>query len=147
VKRNGGAAGKGGGRPDIAPEQLRYAAWLQWSGWIGMTSLVIAFIVYATGALAPLISFDQLPQAWRLPAGEMLQLTGQSPGWGWVRLLDRGDVINLVGIGFLASCSAAPLLAVVPIYLKRGDRVFAILCLLQVAVLIMAASGIVRLGH
>jgi hypothetical protein len=147
VKRIKGPAGGSGASPDIDPEQLRYAVWLQWSGWIGLASLVIAFVVYATGLLAPLIGFDQLPHAWRLPAGEMLQWAGQSPGWGWVRLLDRGDVLNLVGIGFLATCSAAPLLAVVPIYLKRGDRVFAILCLFQVAVLILAASGIVKPGH
>ena len=133
--------------PAAAEEQVRYATWLQWSGWIGLLSLVGTFLLYATGMLAPVISFEQLPHVWSLSAAQLLHETGQSPGWAWLRLLDRGDVLNLVGIALLASCSAAPLLAVVPIYLRRGDRVFAILCLLQVAVLVLAASGVVSAGH
>jgi hypothetical protein len=131
----------------IAPEQLRYASWLQWGGWLGFASLVVAFAVHATGMLEPLIAHAHLPRAWLMPAGEMLRSTGQSPGWGWVRLLDRSDILNLAGIALLASCSAAPLLSVVPIYLRRGDRIFAALCLLQVAVLALAASGLVHVGH
>jgi hypothetical protein len=134
-------------RSDVAPEELRYARWLQWGGWTGLASLVVAFFVYATELLAPVISFDRLPQMWRLPAGEMLQATGQSAGWAWIQLVDRGDVLNLLGIALLASCSAVPLLSVVPIYLRRGDRVFAVLCLAQVAVLVLAASGLVSAGH
>ncbi len=132
---------------EIAPEQLRYANWLQWGGSLGLASLVLAFIVHATGMLEPLIAHAHLPRAWLMPASEMLRSTGQSPGWGWVRLLDRSDILNLAGIALLASCSAAPLLAVVPMYLKRGDHTFAALCLLQVAVLALAASGLVHVGH
>jgi hypothetical protein len=133
--------------PAAAEEQLRYATWLHWGGWMGLLSLVGTFLLYATGMLTPVISFEQLPHVWGLPAAQLLHETGQSAGWAWLRLLDRGDVLNLVGIALLASCSAAPLLAVVPIYLRRGDRVFAILCLLQVAVLVLAASGVVNAGH
>lgn len=131
----------------IAPEQLRYANWLQWCSLLGLASLVVAFIVHATGMIEPLIAHAHLPRMWLMPAGDMLRSTGQSPGWGWVRLLDRSDILNLAGIALLASCSAAPLLAVVPIYLKRGDRIFAALCALQVAVLALAASGLVHVGH
>ncbi|MCX8115658.1 MAG: hypothetical protein N3D71_11395 [Burkholderiaceae bacterium] len=131
----------------IPPEQLRYAAWLYWGSSLGLALLVIAFIVHAVGMLEPLIPHADLPRAWTMPAAEMLRSTGQSPGWGWVRLLDRSDILNLAGIALLSSCSAAPLLAVVPIYLKRRERLFAALCVLQVAVLALAASGLVRVGH
>jgi hypothetical protein len=148
MKNGGVAADQQGNEPVIiAPEQLRYALWLQWGGSVGLVLLIISFVAYVMGLSAPLISVDQLPGAWRLPADELLRVTAQTPGWGWVRLLDRGDVRNLVGIGLLASCSAAPLLAVVPIYLRRGDRIFATLCVLQVTVLALAASGLVGSGH
>ncbi|MEW5880710.1 MAG: DUF1634 domain-containing protein [Pseudomonadota bacterium] len=129
------------------PEQVRYAAWLHWGSSLGLALLVIAFVVHATAMLEPLIPHPDLPRAWTMSAAEMLRSTGQSPGWGWVRLLDRSDILNLAAIALLASCSAAPLLAVVPIYLKRRERLFAALCLLQVAVLALAASGLVRVGH
>ncbi len=147
MKRNIGEAIANGPQVEIAPEQLRYAVWLQWGGWLGLASLVLAFLVHLTGILEPLIENELLPQAWAMPAAEMLRSTGQSPGWGWVYLLDHSDILNLVGIALLASCSAAPLAAVVPIYLKRGDRVYATLALFQVAVLALAASGLVHVGH
>lgn len=147
MKRDVAAAVADKPKAQIAPEQLRYAAWLQWGGSLGLASLVLAFVVHLTGILDPLIENALLPQAWAMPASEMLRSTGQSPGWGWVRLLDRSDMLNLAGIALLASCSAVPLLAVVPIYRKRGDRIFAALCVLQVAVLALAASGLIHVGH
>jgi hypothetical protein len=53
----------------------------------------------------------------------------------------------MLGIAILSGCSALPLLAVTGIYLRRGDRLFAALCLLQVAVLVLAASGLIAPGH
>jgi len=133
--------------PYIAPEQLRYAALLQWGGWTGLALLAITFVAYVAGLLPRLISVDQLPQMWRLPADELLRATGQSPGWAWLRLLDHGDVLNVLGIALLAGCSVVPLLAIVPTYLRRGDRIFAVLCVLEVAVLALAASGLIGAGH
>lgn len=147
MKRDIEAVVGGASTARIPPEQLRYAAWLHWGSSLGLALLVIAFVVHATGVLEPLIAHADLPRAWTMPAAEMLRSTGQAPGWGWVRLLDRSDILNLVGIALLASCSAAPLLAVVPIYLKRRERLFAALCILQVAVLALAASGLVHVGH
>jgi hypothetical protein len=135
------------GRPYIPTEQLRYAELLQWGGWAGLALLVATFVVYVAGLLPRLIAVDELPQMWRLPADELLRATGQSPGWAWVRLLDHGDVLNVLGIALLAGCSVVPLLAIVPTYLRRGDRIFAVLCVLEVAVLAMAASGLISAGR
>jgi hypothetical protein len=36
---------------------------------------------------------------------------------------------------------------VIPIYLRRADRVYAALCILAIAVLALAASGVFMVGH
>jgi len=132
---------------DIAPEQIRYAEWLRWSGWLGLAVLVGAFGLYVTGVLPPVIPVDQLPQVWRLPWRELILQHGLQEGWSWIRSITRGDMLNMLGIAILSGCSALPLLAVTGIYLRRGDRLFAALCLLQVAVLVLAASGLIAPGH
>jgi hypothetical protein len=131
----------------IAPEQIRYAEWLRWSGWLGLAVLVGAFGLYVAGVLPPVIPVDQLPQAWRLSSRELMLQHGLQGGWSWIRSIARGDMLNMLGIAILSGCSALPLLAVTGIYLRRGDRLFAALCLLQVAVLVLAASGLIAPGH
>ena len=132
---------------DIAPEQLRYATWLHWSGWLGLTVLAGAFIVYVTGIVPPAIPVERLPELWKLSSQEFKQLHGLEGGWHWIARLYRSDMLNVLGIAILAGCSALPLLAVTPIYLRRGERIYAALCLLIVAVLVLAASGLIAAGH
>ena len=132
---------------DIPPEHDRYAQWLHWSGWLGLLVLVGAFVVYATGLVAPVIPLERLPELWQLSSKDVMQLHGIKGGWNWIRALDRSDMLNVLGIAILSGCSALPLLAVTPIYLRRGDRTYAALCLLVVAVLVLAASGLITAGH
>lgn len=133
--------------PHVAPEQLRYAEWLRWSGWFGLALLVGAALLYVTGFMAPHVPVEDLPRVWTMSARELAAYVGGHGDWAWIRLLDKGDMLSLLGIAVLAGCSVLPLLAVVGIYVRRGDRLFAALCLLQVAVLVLAASGAVSVGH
>jgi hypothetical protein len=133
--------------PEVAPEQVHYAEWLRWSGWFGLGLLVAAFVVYVTGVLMPHIAVDELPRVWKLSSVALAEHVGGHANWEWARLLHKGDMLNLLGIAVLSGCSALPLLAVTGTYLRRGNRLFAVLCLLQVAVLVLAASGIVAVGH
>jgi hypothetical protein len=132
---------------DLPPEQVRYAQWLHWSGWLGLAVLAGAFLVYVTGIVAPTIPLERLPRLWHLSAEEFKQLHRLEGGWTWIRTLNRGDALNVLGIAILSGCSALPLIAVTPIYARRGDRIYAALCLLLVAVLVLAASGVIAPGH
>jgi hypothetical protein len=132
---------------NVAPEQIRYAEWLRWSGWLGLALLVVAFLLYVTGLVPPAIPLAELPHLWRLPSHELLARHGVGGGWSWVLALNRSDMLNLLGIAILSGCSVLPLLAVTGDYLRRGDRIFAALCVLQVGVLVLAASGFVAVRH
>jgi hypothetical protein len=128
-------------------EALRYALLLDWGTRIGLVVLVLGFAAYVFGFITPLVSLDQLPQLWNKPVAVYLKATGTPTGWGWLGLAGKGDMLNLVGIAILAGCSLPPLLGLIPLYIKRRDYAYAVLCAAIVLVLVLAASGILSGGH
>jgi hypothetical protein len=122
--------------------QLRYALLLEWGTRVGLAVLVFSFAGYLAGWLPAHVPPWELPALWSLPSAHFLGQTGSPTGWGWLALLDRGDMLGLAGIGVLAGCSLVALLALVPMYLAARDRAFVALCLLQCAVLMAAAWGV-----
>ncbi len=122
-------------------EQLRYARLLEAGARAGLVLLLLAFLAYGSGLLAPGVPLQRLPELWSLPLAEFLQQSGSPTGWGWLARLGQGDMLSLAGIAWLASCSLPALLALLPLYLRRGDKVYAALALAEVAVIALAASG------
>jgi len=129
------------------PEALRYALLLNWGTRIGFTVLVCSFTAYLFGLLPPHVPLDQLPAVWHHPVAVHLQLTGTPTGWDWLTLTHKGDFVNMIGIALLAGCSIPPLLAVIPLFIKRRDFAYAFICALIAGVLVLAASGILTSGH
>lgn len=129
------------------PEQLRYAAVLDWGGRIGLVTLVLSFAAYLSGLMQAHVPPHKLPALWVHPVGRYLELTQSPTGWGWLSLIHLGDMAGLAGIALLAGSSVACLLALVPIYLARGDKAFAAICAAEVAVVALAASGWLAGGH
>lgn len=122
--------------------QLRYARLLDWGARIGMALLVASFAIYISGVLPSQVALQRLPELWNQPVARYLELTGAPTGWQWVALLQHGDVLGLLGIALLAGCSGACLLSLLPLYRRRGDRAYLVLCLAQLAVLLVAAAGV-----
>lgn len=134
--------------PVVQPvENLRYAQLLDWGTRVGLAVLVVSFAAYVLGLLEAHVPVSRLPEVWSHPVARYLELTQSPTGWGWMALIHRGDIAGLGGIVILTGCSLVCLLALVPIYLKRGDRAYAVLCLLEVAVVVLAASGVLTGGH
>jgi glucose dehydrogenase len=88
-----------------------------------------------------------MPRLWNQPVGAYLNATGQSTGWTWVALVSRSDIFNLIGISVLSGWSAVCLLAVIPLYAEQRDWPFVVLCVAEVAVLVLAASNVLAFGH
>lgn len=124
------------------PEQKHYSTLLNLGSRSGLAILVVSFVAYVTGFLPAHIPLDQLPQVWSLPSGQFILQTGAPTGWGWLGRIGEGDYAAILGIAWLSGCSLLPLLAVIPIYLGRRDRVFATICVVEIAILLLAASGI-----
>ncbi len=128
-------------------EQLHYARLLDWGNRIGLLVLIATFVAYAFGIVSPHVPLDKLPTLWTLPTEQFLTRSGLPTGWGWVALIERSDVAALSGIAILAGCSLVCLLALVPLFLRKGDRAYAGLCLAEAGVVLLAASGLLTAGH
>jgi hypothetical protein len=128
-------------------EQLLYAALLGWSTRAGLLVLLLSFAAYVTGVSPSFVPLERLPSLWSLPVAQFLAATGTPTGWGWLALLRHGDVQGLAGIAILAGCSVPCLLALVPLYAARRERAFVAVCLAEVAVVVLAASGVLASGH
>jgi len=127
-------------------EQLAYAGLLDKGMKIGLLALVVTFTLYVTGIMTPHIPVDQLQNYWSMPVKEYLKVTGIHPGWTWLHLLNEGDFINFTGIAFLAGITVMCYLWIIPILMKKKDTIYVVLAILEVLVLTLAASGVLKSG-
>ncbi len=133
--------------PVQPPEQLQYARLLDWGTRVGMVVLVVSFAAYVFGWAEAHVPPQRLVELWNQPVGRYLELTGSPQGWGWLALLHRGDIAGLAGIAVLAGCSVLCLLSLVPLYRASGDRAYVGICLAEIVILLLAASGWLAGGH
>jgi uncharacterized membrane protein len=128
-------------KPHQPPEQLRYATVLHWGTLTGFVTLVITFVVYMTGFAVADVPLHQLPQLWKLSAADYAAATGLHDGWSWLFAMNKGDFLSLLGIAILSACPILSIAAVVPVYLREKNYIYAALGLMAVLVLLYAASG------
>ena len=127
-------------------EQLAYAKLLDAGMKLGLLILIVTFIVYVTGILAPHVPVNDLPKFWKMPVHKYLAATGIHPGWAWLGMLGKGDFLNFIGIAFLAGVTLICYARIIPILLKKKDTIYALLAAVEVLVLALAASGVLKAG-
>ena len=126
----------------------RYARWLARGAAVGVAVMLVGFVAYLSGVLAPSLPLERLPALWSMPAAEVLRVAGLRPGLGWIAHLHHGDAVSLLGIALLAGCSVPALAAVMPIYARQRRRAFVLICALEILVIVAAASGMLEgTGH
>ena len=127
-------------------EQLSYAKVLNLGMKIGLLAIIVTFIIYLSGILPPHVPVNDLPKYWSMPVKTYLKATGIHPGWWWISMLGKGDFLNFIGIAFLAGVTICCCLRIIPIFLRKKDTVYATIVMLEVIVLALAASGILKAG-
>ena len=140
------AAAKLQTHPAVSDEQLVYAQVLDMGVKIGFLVLVASFVPYLLGVLTPHIPVADLPRYWSLPVHDYLAATGMQAGWGWIHMLGKGDVLNFLGIAFLAGVSIVCYAVVAPMFFRNGDKIYGWLAVVEVLVLVLAASGLLKGG-
>ena len=132
---------------EVRVEQQIYARVLDRAAKAGFVILVAGFFAYALGWIPAHVPLERLPELWRLPLQDYLRATDTPTGWGWIVHLPKGEFASLAGIEILAGCSLVCLLAIIPVYARRGDRVYVAICVAEIAVLLLAASGVLTGIH
>ena len=136
--------------PEPTPEQIRYAEVLEKGMYVGLACLIVTFALYAFGIMKPYVPLGKLPEHWQKEVDDYLSEAGEAEieaGWGWVKMLGYGDFVNFIGIAILAGVTVPCYLAIIPLLLKRNDTIYVVLALLEAIVLVVAASGIIAVGH
>ena len=127
-------------------EQIAYAGLLNIGMKVGMAMLLVTFSLYMFGVLEPHIPVNDLPTYWVMPVGEYLQAADVHTGWSWLNMLDKGDFVNFLGIAFLSGVTIVCYMRIIPILIKKGDKAYVVLAIVEVLVLVLAASGVLKSG-
>ncbi len=135
-----------GSRLKATEEQLAYAKLLDAGMKFGLLLLVVTFIIYLAGVLAPHVPVNDLPKYWEMPVHKYLAETGIHTGWSWLYMLGKGDVLNFAGIAFLAGVTLLCYIRIIPILFRNKDTLYGTLAILEVLVLALAASGVLKTG-
>jgi hypothetical protein len=128
------------------PEQITYANLLFLAVWVSILIMILTYFIYVTDIIRPYVPIEVVQQNWTSSVSDYLHTTGSPHGWSWVRLLDTGDYLNFIGLTILALITNLCYLVLLPGYIRRKDWVYTLICVLEVAVLSLAASGILGAG-
>jgi hypothetical protein len=130
----------------VAEERIAYANTLNSGVKTGFAIVVICFLIYISGALAPIVPFSDLGGHWGLPVHEFIAKTGSPSGWDWVWKLNRGDALNFFAVAWLSTVTIVCYLRIIPILIRKGDTIYLVIAVLEVAVMLLAASGLLHVG-
>ena len=138
----------------LGNEQLLYADILAVGMYTGLGLLLLTFGLYISGAIDPAIPIERLPEYWTMAAGDYLKSinaqhlhNGEAlAGWWWLSALGKGDCLCFVGIAVLASVTIVCFIGILPTLLWKRDMIYMAIALIEVAVLALAASGLLQPG-
>ena len=141
--------------PSALEEQTQYAGVLEVGMRIGLLTLLVTFALYVSGVVSPAVPVDELPRYWVMSVHEYLEAVNHDhlhlehpvDGWGWLSLLGRSDYLNFVGIAILSLITIVCYVRIVPTLLRKRDYVFSAIAVLEAAILTLAASGVLTVGH
>ncbi|MEW6446857.1 MAG: DUF1634 domain-containing protein [Bacillota bacterium] len=130
---------------EVAPEQLLYANIINIGMISGMALLIVAFLLYVSGIVPPLIPPEQVPSLWGGKAKEFVEVS-HVHGWTWLQYVGKGDYMNFIGIAILAGLSVLGYLVLLPALIRKKDIAYTLLVIAEIVVLLAAALGIVGGG-
>jgi len=133
-------------RTKASEEQIVYANILNVGMWIGLGVVIVTFFVYISGVLPRFIPIEDLPKYWGMKVHDFNIALNAPTGWGWTAYLGTGYYLNFIGIVMLAGLTILCYAVILPILLRKKDTSYLIIAIVEIAVLVLAASGILKTG-
>jgi hypothetical protein len=140
---------------EATEEQLLYARILEKGMLVGLILMFITFALYVFGIMKPAIPVTEIASYWNQPVHDYLVAINNNflhgehlpTGWSWIKLIGKGDFLNFIPVAILSGVTIICYIAIVPGLFKRGDKAYAIMAIAEVAILTLAASGLLAVGH
>jgi hypothetical protein len=141
--------------PQANEEQLLYAKILEIGMYTGLGLLLVTFILYVSGILAPAVPIQELPTYWVMSVHDYAEAINHHflhrehviTGWSWVSVLGKGDFINFLGIALLSGVTIVCYVGIIPTLIRKKHFAYAIMAVTEVVILLLAASGLLAAGH
>ncbi|MBM3162701.1 MAG: DUF1634 domain-containing protein [Chlorobi bacterium] len=127
--------------------QLTYASVLGIASTLGMILIAAGYVLYVFELLPSSASAADIAAHWHLRASELHHAVHVPSGWDWTGQLGRGDVLSYVSIIYLSASTIFCLAFIVPAFIREKDQIYTVITILQVCVLVFAATGIISGGH
>lgn len=132
---------------ELSPRRRVYADMLKNGTRIGLIVTLILFAVYIFSVREPAVPFENLSRVWSQSAETLREAHGLAPGWAWLTLAGHGDYMALIGIALLCCVTLVCLARIIPFSIKSKDYIFLTFLVLEVLILLSAASGLLQGGH
>lgn len=137
-----------------SPEQIIYANVLEKGMYLGLLLLFITFAIYVFGIMPPAIPLNEVANYWRQDVHSYLVAINDNflhreklvTGWGWLALVGKGDFLNFIPIAILSGITIICYITIIPTLLARKDTAYVVMCILEAAILTLAASGLLAVG-
>lgn len=127
-------------------EQVLYAKVLNIMMLLGLAVMVITLIIYLSGVLSSFIPPQDIPKYWGMKSKDFIHMFHAPTGWAWVAMINKADYLNFVGIALLAGLTILCYLVILPILIRKKDTPYVVIAIVEVLVLALAASGILKSG-
>jgi hypothetical protein len=92
------------------------------------------------------VKIDDLPKYWTMRVHDYNVALNAPTGWGWAALVGKGDYLNFVGIAMLSGLTILCYLVILPILIRKKDIAYTVIAVVEVLVLSLAASGLLKVG-
>ena len=130
----------------LPEEAIIYARVLNTGRAIGLALLIITFVIYIVGIIPSRIPLNELSGYWNLSTKEYLTRAEIQTGWSWTRMLRYSDIMNFIPIVFLCGITIICYMSIIPILFRKKDKVYLWIAIIEVFILVFAASGILKSG-
>ena len=127
----------------VSSPQLTYAGIQHRIALIGQIILALAFGLYVLNVLPQKAAIEDIAHLWHLSAEELNEELDIPTGWSWVSYIDHSDIISYATIIFLALGTFFCLTGAAVSFIREKNVTYTIIVILQILVLLTAASGII----
>ncbi len=127
--------------------QRVYGQVLHWVSTLGIVFVILGFASYILELLPLKVPIQDIAQNWHLGAEELNRQFNLPTGWSWVSDMLHGDILSFASVVYLSAGTIICLAAVTVVFIREKNTIYTTITVLQILVLVFAASGIIGSGH